>query len=306
MTAADLLRSSLPPTDDGVIEKAIAELDLKIWEWTDALKSAQAQLRSAFAVRPAGKPSAALYEGISPTLSQAAAAAHIPSPPTPPQWAALGPSNEAAQETRWNPPSPASSESQPAFAAEPSTFAPTPSAPAFQPAPAAFAPAPSAPPAQEWGQTSHSSPFGGHGMQANEAAPAGAMQWPTAPGGSWPETPAMPASGAQAWPTWTPTDAAAPPVKKSGVRAQRAPKSIRQTLPEGPSPEERAQKAAAEEALLSGLEDAIARRVRLLRRLDPDTPIEKLIDKARQGHAEAQVASANAPKDDKSSWWRRK
>ncbi len=81
---------------------------------------------------------------------------------------------------------------------------------------------------------------------------------------------------------------------------------MRQTLTEGPTPEERAQKAAAEEALLSGLEDAIARRVRLLRRLDPDTQIEKLIEKARQGHAEAMAAQPQQSKDDKSSWWRRK
>jgi len=92
------------------------------------------------------------------------------------------------------------------------------------------------------------------------------------------------------------------------VRASRAPKAVRTTMTEGPTPEERAAKAAAEEQLLSGLEDTIARRVRLLRRLDPDTAIEKLIEKARQGHAEAMASAKTQPaRDDKSSsWWRRK
>jgi hypothetical protein len=143
------------------------------------------------------------------------------------------------------------------------------------------------------------------------------MQWPTSQQTNWPESGSAPGSapsaGPQAWPTWNPNDAssaAQQQAKKSGgVRATKAPKAVRPLIADGPTPEERAQKAAAEEALLSELEDAIARRVRLLRRLDPDTAIEKLIDKARQGHAEA--ASAAAGKDDRSSsssssWWRRK
>jgi hypothetical protein len=149
------------------------------------------------------------------------------------------------------------------------------------------------------------------------------MQWPSTPASTWPSSPSGAGSGAtpQAleWPTWTPTDPSAPASSSStsakkaatpatpaatGPAAKKAAKGAR-PVPEGPSPEERAQKAAAEEALLSELEDAIARRVRLLRRLDPDTPIEKLIDKARQGQAEA--SSQTSGREDKSSsWWRRK
>lgn len=313
MTAAELLRSAQPPTDDGVIEKAIAELDVKIWEWTDALKSAQAQLRAAFAVRPVPKPSSVLYEGISNSLSQAAAAAHVPTPATPPEWAAPPPP-PPAHDAGWTPSLPESSGSKPAFAAPAPASSPafrTPGfeAPAFQAPAATFPPSPPAAATPEWPQAAQPTSFGGHGIQNEPSTPAGAMPWPSAPTGNWPETPAQPTTGSQAWPTWTPTDpsaVAAPAKKSSSVRASRAPKSIRQSLPEGPTPEERAHKAAAEEALLSGLEDAIARRVRLLRRLDPDTPIEKLIEKARQGHAEAQATSATAPRDDKASWWRRK
>jgi len=137
------------------------------------------------------------------------------------------------------------------------------------------------------------------------------MAWPATPASGWPDSStASPATGAQAWPTWTPTDTSGNPttqVKKGAGGAPTKPaKPAKPQRPvvEGPSPEERAQKAAAEEALLAQLGEAIARRVRLLRRLDPDTPIEKLIDKAKQGQAEAPAAAP--AKDDKSSWWRRK
>src|SRR5689334_13848937 len=90
MTAAEMLREAEPPADDSLIEKAIADLDVKIWEWADALKSAHTQLRTAFAVRPGGRPSAALYDNPPPTsLAASAAAAHIPSPPPmPKEWTA--------------------------------------------------------------------------------------------------------------------------------------------------------------------------------------------------------------------------
>ncbi|MFN2427869.1 MAG: hypothetical protein ABR587_15640, partial [Candidatus Binatia bacterium] len=252
MTAAEILRSAEPPPDDGVIEKAIAELDVRIWEWADALKNAHSQLRGAFAARPATRPSAALYDDVPPALSSlsaAAAAAHIPSPPPMP--------------AEWTAPPPA--------------------------------------PDQSW-SPSH----GGHGASANAptaksnpswadlpATPAsasgndqvGVMSWPSTPANNWPDSTGT-SSGAQAWPTWTPTDVSAtssPAAKKGSAGAApsaRPGKAAKpRPVPEGPSPEERAQKAAAEEALLSGLEEAIARRVRLLRRLDPDTAIEKLIDK---------------------------
>ena len=81
MTASEILQNSRPPVDDGMIEKAISDLDLKIWEWADALKSAHTQLRSAFAVRANARPSESLFESVPVGLSAAAAAAHVPSPP---------------------------------------------------------------------------------------------------------------------------------------------------------------------------------------------------------------------------------
>jgi hypothetical protein len=319
MTAAELLRNAQPPADDGVIEKAIAELDVKIWEWTESLKSAQAQLRTAFAVRPPQRPSVALFEdGIAGSLSAAAAAAHIPTPPTPPQWANVPPVVPAyepapAGETDW---AAAGASHAAQSSARSKSSAPQPSAPIDWAQPTSgmnAAPPPST--SMDWAQPASSSQHGGHGASGPaDVAASGVMPWPTAPSGNWPDANASGSTtGPQAWPTWTPTDmspsSSGPTSAKkssgSSVKTSKAPKAVRPII-EGPTPEERAQKAAAEEALLSELEDAIARRVRLLRRLDPDTAIEKLIDKAKQGHAEATAAAST--KDDKSSssWWRRK
>ena len=285
MTSAEILKSTAPPMDDEIIDRAIADLDTKIWRWAEALKGAETQLKSTFAApivapavapmvapRPSGRASASLFESVPAGLSAAAAAAHIPSVPSMP--------------SEWTAP-------------------------------------PAAP--QEW-QGSH----GGHGASASKwkdeddepvqkearsetggVSGPGVMQWPNSPTSAWPgaEATAPASSGAQEWPTWTPADTSGESTSstKKSSKSSKAAKQAR-AMPEGPTPEERAQKAAAEEALLAQLEDAIARRVRLLRRLDPDTAIEKLIEKATQGHAEAMAAAP--PKDDKagssSSWWRRK
>lgn len=301
MTAAEILRNAEPPADDGLIDKAIAELDVRIWEWADALKSAHTQLRGAFATKPA-RPSATLFEDTTPpaSLSAAAAAAHIPAPPPmPAEWTA---SPSAAPAAAGSPARPAeapwaASHGGHGMSAQPSGAA------------AGNASAPSWPEAPAFRSQSGMPP-------TSPGAKVGVMNWPSTGsggggGGSWESTTS--ASGVQEWPTWTPTDVSATTAsptsaKKSplqggapGKKLGKQPKPV----PEGPSPEERAQKAAAEEALLAELEDAIARRVRLLRRLDPDTPIEKLIDKARQGQAESATAP-QAREDKSSSWWRRK
>jgi hypothetical protein len=292
MTAAEILRSAQPPVDDVLIEKAITDLDAKIWEWTDALKSAHAQLRSAFAVRAPAHPSASLSGdvavGLPAAAAAAAAAAHVPAPPPmPAEWTAPPP----VPEQQWAPSHgghglAAASSNAPGAGSSIWSQAPASGQQAFQPA------------------------------DASAASPGqGVMSWPTAPGGNWPDANSpTSSSGTQAWPTWTPTEPYAGPAQTqakggtagSSARPAKAPKAARPVV-QGPTPEERARKAAAEEALLSELEEAIARRVRLLRRLDPDTAIEKLIDKAKQGHAEA-AATATTGKDDKSSssWWRRK
>jgi hypothetical protein len=285
MTAAEILRNAEPPADDGLIDKAIAELDVRIWEWADALRSAQTQLRSAFATKPA-RPSARLFEDTAPSaLSAAAAAAHIPSPPPmPAEWTAPLASTPAA-----------STPGMPAEAPWASTHG----------GHGLSTGASSSASQQAWPEPHARQADGG---PSGPSAGSGVMQWPSSGGNAWPSstTSSPAAGGVQEWPTWTPTDISKTDTKKTQTSAppKKGAKPAK-AMPEGPSPEERAQKAAAEEALLSELEDAIARRVRLLRRLDPDTPIEKLIDKARQGQAEA--TSAPAAKEDKSSsWWRRK
>lgn len=327
MTAAEILRSAAPPPDDELIEKAIADLDTKIWEWADALKHAHEQLQVSFAPpaapvasqaaeapaapppaakQPAARPSAALYD-IAPSsssLSAAAAAAHIPSPPPmPAEWTAPpvadGASDRLAKDMPWRgkdadeeAASPSSPEVRPAWPESPAAVS------ARMPA--------EVPPSQPASSDS-----------------SGVMAWPTAPSGGWPDSSTSSSQGgtdAQPWPTWTPTDTSAAgsaagsakPVRKGAGgkpvhqrMATRQNKAPIKTSVEGPSPEEKARRAAEEEALLAKLDDAIARRVRLLRRLDPDTPINQLIDKAKQGQAEA-AAAPSTTGDGKSSWWRRK
>lgn len=337
-TAAEILRSAQPPADDGLIDKAIADLDARIWEWTDALKSAHAQLRSAFAARPSARLSESLYESVPQGFSAARTAVEQPAVPAEPT-VSEGEPREARRAKTPPPATPAAAEPPAApekpeglsiAAAAAAAHIPTPPMPASLQAAAAAAHVSSPPPMPaEWtappaaATPAWTPAHGGHGMSANEpTAPmpaawpeppafkaepsaAGVMQWPTVSGGAnWPEPGSTSSTGPQQWPTWTPTDASS---SKKTVSAppKKAAKPSKPVL-EGPTPEERAQKAAAEEAMLSQLDDAVARRVRLLRRLDPDTPIDKLIEKARQGQAEA---AAQAPaRDEKptSSWWRRK
>jgi len=296
-----------------MIEKAIADLDLRIWEWADALKNAHSQLRGAFAARPAAepisatvaatiaaatpgqRPSASLYEiaPSNPNLSAAAAAAHISSPPPmPAEWTAPP---AAAGVTDWAAAAAATQGQDPKW-----------STPGGHGASSGGS-------ASAWAEPNASASQGIQVSDSQGAGQGGVMAWPTSPAGGWPDSSgtSAPSSGPQAWPTWSPTETSAnssSSQSKKGAAAAPArsgkPAKAARPAVEGPSPEERAQKAAAEEALLSQLEDAIARRVRLLRRLDPDTPIEKLIDKAKQGQAE--TTSAASAKDDKSSWWRRK
>ncbi|MFN2375781.1 MAG: hypothetical protein ABR538_04540 [Candidatus Binatia bacterium] len=297
MTASEILQNSPPPADDRMIEKAISDLDTKIWEWAEALKSAHTQLRSAFAVRAAVKPATPLFdENVAGGLAAAAAAAHIASPPPmPAEWTAPPKTPAADMPAEWTGAAKAPAPQMPAWAPSHGGHG------ASSQSPAAKAETP------DWGELGSSSARSA--AAAEGAAPAaGVMSWPTPPGANaWPEQGGTSSTGAQEWPTWTPTDFSDAPAKKaepSNPRAARAAKPQR-PAPAGPSPEERAQKAAAEEALLSELEDTIARRVRLLRRLDPDTPIEKLVDKAKQGQAETSSA-APAKEDKSSSWWRRK
>lgn len=185
MTSAEILKSTAPPMDDEIIDRAIAGLDKKLWCWAEALKGAETQLRSTFsapivapavapmvapmtAPRPSGRASASLFDSVPDGLSAAAAAAHIPSAPSRP--------------SEWTTP-------------------------------------PAAP--QKW-QGGH----GGHGSSASKwkeeddepvhkedrtetggvSAP-GVMPWPASTDGAWPgaEAAAPASSGAQEWPTWTPT-----------------------------------------------------------------------------------------------------
>lgn len=277
MSAAEILLLAEPPADDTAIEKALADLDVKIWTWTDAMMSAQAALRSAYAQRPAPTFSASTYED---TATSFTAPAFQPASPVP------------------------------GFAPPPPHAPPPPSAPSYSGG-------------SDWRPT-----FVGQGQ-----GEGGGNAWPT-PNDNWspagqaagtPATPAWSASGTPAWSPppaapqapppaapsawsgagWAQPDPGATPASGAGRKPVKQAKSVKVAAakPMGPTPEELASRAAEEEAALARLDEATARRVRLLRRLDPDTPIEKLIEKARQAHAQAGDTGA---KDEKSSWWRRK
>ncbi len=344
-TAAELLRSAQPPADDGLIDKAIADLDARIWEWTDALKSAHAQLRAAFAARPPARPSESLFESVPQGFSSARSAlketigasdatdtpiAEVAAPAALPPEVAEALAEATGTGDAPVPPMPASLKEAAAAAHIPSP----PPMPASLKEAAAAALIPSPPPMPaEWtappAPPTQNSPawtpaHGGHGMSANEpsapmpaawpeppgfrgeAPSAGVMQWPSAPGAaSWPDPSGQKSpTGSQEWPTWTPAGSSTPKKTLTGP-PKKAVKPSKAVF-DGPTPEERAQKAAAEEATLAQLDDAVARRVRLLRRLDPDTPVEKLIEKAKQGQAEAAAQSPAREEKSSSSWWRRK
>jgi len=280
MTAADALRSAEPPVDDGGIDKALADLDVKIWTWTDAMLTARAAIKRSLAHKEifsrGGEftigPDAA---GVAPVMTAAGAM----SPPAP------------------------------------SPVTPDPAVPAaVSPFDAQPLDAPQPPPAfgSNWDQPQQPEQPAAQGSFVQQAAsssgewaPAGSMQWPSADSkdnqGSGDVVPL-------AWPSvpsqgnWAPAEkpGTTPPPAASSKPAERA----RKPAPPRLSPEEaeaRAERAAREEAMLAALDETSARRVRLLRRLDPDADIEQLIEKASQ----TQSREAEKP-NDKASWWRRK
>lgn len=316
MTAAQILRAAEPPTDDGGIDQALADLDVKIWTWADAMLSAQAAIRRALAhkdlfarggeymIATGAVPPAAI-----PTIPMVATP-----PPPPPQPSAY---------------------TAPAWASGPP---PGPAAAPAPPPPIQLAPLVSSPQAAAsgWAPTLIGTPLSPSEGQAPEAAAwgqpipmpgdtsPGAVVWPSAPqnspapvvippwDGAAPD-PSMGSGGGQntySWPAGSPDNVwPGNPNAGSSVPSQQSPAAGaapgRQKKAAAPQisaedAEARAAKAAEEEAMLAALDEASARRVRLLRRLDPDAEIEHLIEKAKQ------TQPREAEKTDKPSWWRRK
>ncbi len=274
MSAAELLLSAEPPVDDADIEKALADLDVKIWTWTDAMMSAQAALRNSYAQRPAVYPPLGQFDDAD-TVPVQGVPAYTPLAP-------LGNASVAsASGNEWRPTfvEPSSGGGAPGAAGSTAAW-PTgnwPTQPAAAPAPPA----------------------------------ANAGGWPSTGGGQgqWKPASSTPAATSPEWSTWSgsgspsqgagDTGSVGSPRKSSKqVKAAKA----QPAKPVGPTPEELAARAEAEAEQLAQLDEATARRVKLLRRLDPDAPMEKLIEKARQAHQPAEAG----PKDEKSSWWRRK
>ena len=187
-----------------MIEKALADLDAKIGEWTESLRSAQSQLRGAFApkpVVPGQRPSAALFDAVPRTsLSEAAAAAHIPTPPPPPDWSKLG---AASTPPEWVPPAAAPAPAwsgQQAAPSGPPVWGGQATAP-----PPAWNQGPSAPP-PTWNQPAAAPPA----AWGAPPPPAGGAEWAQPPGAPAQFAPAGPgpadpsSTGVMPWPS-TPT-----------------------------------------------------------------------------------------------------
>gem|GEM_PF-2228575 len=299
MTAAEALRSAEPPVDDGGIDQALAELDVKIWTWTDAMLSARAAIKRSLAHReifsrggeysigagaaqpPVAKP---LIARNAPPFGQSFA--DVAPPEAAPAFVAPAPSFNAAEPDRafgaaWGRHTPAENVSLPGQVQQPA--GPAANSDAVPSANGGWAPTG----AMQWPSTDSST-------SASNAAEITPLAWPS------------PASdGASAWPTSESSGAdAASTTASSSKTLGRMPERTKKTAPPRISPEEteaRAARAAHEEALLAALNETSARRVRLLRRLDPDADIEQLIEKANQAQ------SRESEKIDKSSsWWRRK
>ncbi|MBI5503703.1 MAG: hypothetical protein HY899_02805 [Deltaproteobacteria bacterium] len=297
MTAAEALRSAEPPVDDGGIDQALADLDIKIWTWTDAMLSARAAIKRSLAHKEIFSRGGEYSIGSGPAAG--VAAQPMAQPPA-----------SAQGFTPFGQPGAASG----------AGVAPTPSFEAHESA-AAFG--------ASWGSTqADGAPLqiqqpAGPAVVSPYAAPSTSGEW--APGGAmpWPSADSSTASNPAgevipvAWPSVTPEGswkstetqspaAAAPPVHQSATAAKSAERA-KKPAPPRISPEEtaaRAARAAREEALLASLDETSARRVRLLRRLDPDADIEQLVEKASQ--SQPREGDKSDKTDKTASWWRRK
>jgi hypothetical protein len=261
MTAAEILQTARPPADDGGIDEALADLDVKIWTWTDAMISAQSAMRQMASEQAALSGSFVHRKPVDVDRQVYGSA-----PPAP-----------------GGAPSANSGEWRPTYVG-------------------GGGPEPAAPAATAWEQAAQW-PASGAGTPAAGPAPAwpGAAEQPAWATSGAPATTTAAASSTAGWPGWSATGDAG---SASGSTARKIPapkvaKKAPKPEPLGPTPEELAERAAQEEARIGSLDEKTARRVRLLRRLDPETDLERLIEKASQGQAEPE-------KDDKTSWWRRK
>lgn len=306
MTAAEALRSVEPPVDDGGIDQALAELDVKIWTWTDAMLSARAAIKRSLAHREIFARGAEYSVGSAATAGTAGQAGIAPT------------------RTAQSPPFAAGSFSPMADSAgsAPSAVAPMISSIGTSEPASAFGSSWGAAPAEPVAFQGQVQQAAGPAVANPYAAPSsgdwaptvGVMQWPSADsatsGGNsgeitpvaWPTAP----SAGSSWPT-SDTPSVGAPVTSSQTSLIHGRSGDRAKKPAPPrvSPEEtaaRAARTAREESLMAQLDETSARRVRLLRRLDPDADIEQLIEKASQ----AQPRENSEKTDKASSWWRRK
>ncbi|HYC56282.1 MAG TPA: hypothetical protein VEL28_15205 [Candidatus Binatia bacterium] len=268
MTAIEVLRSAEPPAEDGSIDQALTDLDVKIWTWTDAMLSAQTFLKRTLSSKE-------VLGAVAPTI--------VRSKPQP--VASLAPA-EPVVAAPLVAPAAGDAEWRPQVVGE--AAAPVAAPPQW------------APPPSSWERPA---------QQQNEqwGAPQ-PMQWPSNNSNEWAAAPAATQGTTTEWPStataWPSSDSSNlfQSMEKPAEEAAAAPKPKVKEKPVkmGPSDEELAARAAHEQEVMAALDETTARRVRLLRRLDPDAKIEQLVEKARQTSAEA------SDKNDKASWWRRK
>ncbi len=256
-TTSELLRSVETPVDDGGIDKALADLDVKIWSWTDAMSSARAAIKRTLTPRREvahGSGENSVEPGTGEALAAEAAALTAQAAAVPVPTQAFG------------------------FAVESGMPAPVVTSP--------YAPSSSN---GDWAATGSMQWPSGQSATNSNSSDVASLVWPSsAPGLTWPTT-EMPRAAENP-----------PPTVASSAASEKFTDFARKSAPARVSLEEAASRADREDALLADLDEPVVRRVRLMRRLDPDTDIEQLIEKARQAQPQESEKAKNT------SWWRRK
>jgi len=275
MTAAEILRNALPQADENPLEQAIAELDRKIGKWSQSLKGQRTEVRGVVAPRPAAKVSASRMEpsARSERFSMADAMQKAPGAAL----TALTPSSSYSG--TWD----SVSEVQP----EAASWRPV----MLDAAPAEFS-------AAESNETAHE--------EWAAPAPDGlSVAWPTADDAvaNWAAEPSASHARSSAshgsLPAWA-ADAAEAFAAPSPKVERSLPKALVESAAARLSVEERERRAAAEEARFDLLDVEVARKVRLLRRMDPVSTLEALIAKAAEDAAVVKAVEGSR------SWWRRR
>ncbi len=302
MLGTDQLVEALPPANDGEVEKALANLDIKLSAWAEAMRGARSALIPA---GPAGSSLAPEFSYLDPQPvvqpappRPAAAPVETPAPVAFEPEAAPQPAPQMAPQVAPQPaPQPAPQMAPPGV---------SPPRPEAQPDPnedlwARWKPETVEPDrpgaaggADAWPQGSPAAPTPASMPEAPSPILKKGVQDRWGQGsGAWPSDSTTSADSSEtSWPVAQGSEPAPIlPSAEEPVAPVRPARTIPPVRPSASSEREEEQK------LLAALDGEVAKRVRIARRFNPEADIQDLISAAQ---AEAEVSSS------KQSWWRRK